>query len=187
MGIKAYEQIKAGKIMEAINDNFVWYMIVLGAILWLFGAQISDGAITAGKYMFLAGIAGAIIIPIFINKGAEKALGIWNIYGGVTGNLSDILSYSRLLGLGLASASIAQVVNFLATLGGHGIGAVILFVIVEVIGHTFNFAINALGAFVHSCRLQYVEFFGKFFEGGGTEFRPFEKNTKYIRIIEEGK
>ena len=50
-----------------------------------------------------------------------------------------------------------------------------------------NFAINALGSFVHSARLQYVEFFGRFFEGGGVPFAPFGKETKYVRIIEEGK
>ena len=99
--------------------------------------------------------------------------------------MSDILSYSRLLGLGLASASIAQVVNFLAILvGGKGAG-IILFLVVEIFGHTLNFAINALGAFVHSARLQYVEFFGKFYEGEGRPFEPFEKNTKYVKIIEE--
>ena len=50
----------------------------------------------------------------------------------------------------------------------------------------FNLAINALGAFVHSCRLQYVEFFGKFYTGGGRPFAPFERKTKYIKILKEG-
>lgn len=187
MGIKAYEQIKKGKILDAINDNFLWYMIVAGVILWLFGGRISAGAPAIGKWMTIIGLAGAIVLPIFMNKGAGKAIGLWNIYSGVTGNLSDILSYSRLLGLGLASTSIATVINFLATLGGKGFVGILMFVLVEIIGHVFNFAINALGAFVHSCRLQYVEFFGRFFEGGGREFEPFRKDTKYVRIVEEEK
>lgn len=187
MGIKAYEQIKAGDVLGAINDNFVWYVVVLGLVMWLFGGTVAPWGPTVGKWMTIAGFAGAIIIPIFQNQGIGKALGLWNIYSGVTGNLSDILSYSRLLGLGLASASIAQVVNFLASLVGHGPAGIVLFIIVELLGHTLNFAINALGSFVHSARLQYVEFFGRFFEGGGESFVPFGKDTKYVRIIEEGK
>ncbi|MBQ0017824.1 MAG: V-type ATP synthase subunit I [Clostridiales bacterium] len=187
MGIKAYEQIKAGDVLGAVNDNFVWYVIVLGLVLWLFGAKVVPWGPVAGKWMTIVGFAAAIIIPIFMNKGVGKAIGLWNIYSGVTGNLSDILSYSRLLGLGLASASIAQVVNFLASLVGHGGAGIILFILVELLGHALNFAINALGSFVHSARLQYVEFFGRFFEGGGEAFKPFGKDTKYVRIIEEGK
>ena len=185
MGIKMYEQIKEGDILGAINDNVVWYIIVLGLCMWLFGGKVAAGMPTAGKWMTIGGFALAIIIPIFKEKGASKAIGLWNIYSGVTGNLSDILSYSRLLGLGLASASIAQVVNFLASLVGHGPAGIALFIIVELLGHLLNFAINALGSFVHSARLQYVEFFGRFFEGDGKPFQPFNKDTKYVRIIEE--
>lgn len=189
MGIDAYKKIKAGDTMAAVNDDFVWYVTVLGIVLWLFGSRVSPAMPKVGMFMTIGGFAAAIIIPIFMNKGAGKALGLWNIYSGVTGNLSDVLSYSRLLGLGLASASIAQVVNFLASLVGGGRGAVgvILFIVIEIAGHLLNFAINALGSFVHSARLQYVEFFGRFFDGGGEEFKPFENNTKYVRIIEEGK
>ena len=188
MGIKAYQEIKAGDVLAAVNDVFVWYMIVLGVLMLLFGGTVAPWMPTVGKYMAIAGFVGAIVIPIFMNKGISKALGLWNIYSGLTGNLSDILSYSRLLGLGLASASIAQVINFLASLvGSKSIVGIILFILVELLGHTLNFAINALGSFVHSARLQYVEFFGKFFEGGGEEFKPFGKDTKYIRIVEEGK
>lgn len=187
MGIDAYKKIKAGDTLAAINDDFVWYMIIIGVALFAVGSKLGPWGKPLGKWMLIAGLAGAVIIPIFQNKGAGKALGLWNIYGGVTGNLSDILSYSRLLGLGLASASIAQVINFLATLVGHGPAGIILFVIVELLGHTLNFAINALGSFVHSARLQYVEFFGRFFDGDGKPFEPFTKDTKYIKIVEEGK
>lgn len=187
MGIKMYEQIKDGEVLQAINDNVVWYFAITGILLWLFGGRIAPGAPAVGKILTIIGLAGAIILPFFIEKGVGKALGLWNIYSNVTGSLSDILSYSRLLGLGLASASIAQVMNFLSTLGGKGFAGIIMFVLVQIIGHTFNFAINALGSFVHSARLQYVEFFGKFFEGGGKEFEPFRKDTKYVNIIEEGK
>lgn len=187
MGIKAYGQIRSGHFLDACKDVFSWYLIVLGLILWLFGTHVSAGAPGIGKIMALTGIAGALLLPLVTNKGAGKALGIWDIYSGVTGNLSDILSYSRLLGLGLASTSIAQVFNFLASMGGKSAVGIAMFIVIGLLGHGLNFAINALGAFVHSCRLQYVEFFGKFYEGGGREFEPFCKDTKYINVIEEGK
>ena len=162
-------------------------MIVLGAVGTLFGKMVNPSVPKVGKVMLIAGLIMAIILPFFINKGIGKAIGLWNIYSGLTGNLSDILSYSRLLGLGLASTSIAQVFNFLASMGGKSVVGVIMFILIFTLGHTLNFAINALGAFVHSCRLQFVEFFGKFYEGGGREFTPFEKNTKYIKVVEEEK
>lgn len=187
MGIKAYEQIKSGHFLDACNDVFAWYLIVLGIVMWLFGGQVSAALPGIGKIMTLIGVVAALVLPIILSKGIGKALGIWNLYSGITGNLSDILSYSRLLGLGLASTSIAQVFNFLASMGGKSVVGVIMFILIFALGHALNFAINALGAFVHSCRLQYVEFFGKFYEGGGRAFDPFNKNTKYINIIEEGK
>lgn len=187
MGIDAYEKIKSGKVLSAINDDFAWYLIVLGAVMALFGKMVNPVVPKVGKWMLIVGLAMAIILPFFINKGVGKAIGLWNIYSGLTGNLSDILSYSRLLGLGLASTSIAQVFNFLASMGGKSVVGVIMFILIFTLGHTLNFAINALGAFVHSCRLQFVEFFGKFYEGGGREFTPFEKNTKYIKVVEEEK
>lgn len=183
MGVKAYQEIKDGHFLDACNDVFVWYLIVLGLVMWLFGGQVSEGLVPLGKWMAIAGFALAMILPVFVAKGAGKALGIWNIYSGVTGNLSDILSYSRLLGLGLASTSIAGVFNFLASMGGKSVVGIIMFVLIFLVGHSLNFAINALGAFVHSCRLQYVEFFGKFYEGGGKAFTPLKRNTKYINIV----
>jgi V/A-type H+-transporting ATPase subunit I len=117
------------------------------------------------------------------NKNILKRLlsGVLSLYN-VTGYLSDLLSYSRLLALGLGTGVIASVVNTLGTMFGLNVFGIIVLVIVFIIGHTFNLAINALGAYVHSSRLQYVEFFGKFYEGGGKRYEPFRKNTKYITL-----
>jgi V/A-type H+-transporting ATPase subunit I len=87
--------------------------------------------------------------------------------------------------LGLASSVIASVVNNIGSFGGPGIKGVILMAVAFIIGHTYNFAINGLGSFVHSCRLQYVEFFGKFYVSGGEAFQPFGENTKYVDILRE--
>ena len=75
--------------------------------------------------------------------------------------------------------------NQMGSMAGGGILGAILFILVFLVGHTFNIGINLLGAYVHTCRLQYVEFFGKFYEGGGRAFNPFKKNTKYVDIKEE--
>ena len=104
---------------------------------------------------------------------------------GVTGYLSDILSYSRLLALGLATGVIATVVNSMGIMLGGGIVGAIVFILVFFVGHTLNLAINLLGAYVHTNRLQFVEFFGKFYEGGGRAFRPFAVHTQYYNIKED--
>ncbi len=110
--------------------------------------------------------------------------GLYNLYG-CTGFVGDLLSYLRLLALGLSTGIIATVVNLVATLlcGVPYVG-VVLAVLVFIGGHAFNIAINCLGAFVHTTRLQYVEFFNKFYEGSGKPFRPFGLNPKYVYLKE---
>jgi V/A-type H+-transporting ATPase subunit I len=101
-----------------------------------------------------------------------------------TGFLSDVLSYSRLLALGLATGVVSQVINQLGLLGGglKSVFTAIALFAVLIVGHTFNLLINTLGAYVHSSRLQYVEFFGKFYESGGESFAPLKPKMKYIKI-----
>ena len=95
--------------------------------------------------------------------------------------MSDILSYSRILALGLATAIIGLAVNIVADLvGGLPYIGWLLMIVVFIGGHIFNLLINALGSFIHSGRLQFVEFFTKFMEGGGKQFKPFSKKSKYI-------
>ena len=119
------------------------------------------------------------------SRGVKRFLkGLYGLYN-VSGWLSDILSYSRLLALGLATGVIAQVFNMLGTMAGGGVVGAILFTLVFIVGHVLNLLINLLGAYVHTNRLQYVEFFGKFYEGGGRKFEPFAAKTKYFKITEE--
>lgn len=186
MGVKAYMYLKDGKIAEAIIEVFAWYLFLIGLALLLFGGSLFEGAAGIGKWL---AIVGAVVIvggPLLRGKGVGKLLGLWDLYG-TTSYLADILSYSRLLALGLASAVIAQVFNALGSLFGGGIVGAILFIIIAIFGHALNFALNALGSYVHASRLQYVEFFGKFYEGGGDAFQPFEKKTKYVKLVKEEK
>ena len=172
-----------------------WFLLILGLLLMLipssmfasmFGITITFPAFLQVLTKLMA-VAGALGILFFSGRrkknkwGIRLALGAYDLYN-ITGWLSDLLSYSRLLALGLATGVIASVVNQMGSMLGRSIPGVILFLAVFLVGHTFNLAINLLGAYVHTCRLQYVEFFGKFYEGGGKEFTPFVSDTKYVEI-----
>ena len=89
------------------------------------------------------------------------------------------------MALGLATGVIATVFNKMGSMFGGGVIGAVIFAIVFVIGHALNIGINLLGAYVHTNRLQFVEFFGKFYEGGGREYMPFGATTKYYKFREE--
>lgn len=197
LALKGYMCLKKKDFVGFISDVISWYMLIIGLVMMLMPtdlfasiAQMSFDFPPAVKTLsYVLAIAGAVII-VFMSARDNKnpvlrfALGLYDIYN-LTGWLSDLLSYSRLLALGLASGVIAQVINQMGSMMGDGIVGVIVFILVFLVGHTFNLAINLLGAYVHTCRLQYVEFFGKFYEGGGTAFAPFKENTKYVDIKED--
>ena len=180
MGLSAWLSIKDGRPLDAVFDVGLWYLLLIGATLLLIGV-IPDVA----KWMAIIGAVGILLTAGRNKKGIGKIIGGLGSLYGITGYLSDVLSYSRLLALGLASSVIASVVNTMGSFGGSGIKGVLLMTFAFVVGHTYNFAINGLGSFVHSCRLQYVEFFGKFYESGGEAFQPFGENTKYVDILRE--
>lgn len=185
MGIKAYMQIKEGHWFDALCDEGFWYFTIVGLIALLGGSSISPVLPEIGQWLAIIGAAGLLLTGGRDKKGIGKVTGgLSNIYN-ITSYLSDILSYARLLALGLATGVIAQVVNTMGSLFGGGVFGIIILVVVFIFGHALNLAINALGAFIHSSRLQYVEFFGKFYEDGGEPFDPFRKKTKYIKIEQE--
>ena len=186
MGIQAYMYIRDGQAVDAICDIFLWYVLLIGLVLFAVGGMAAPVLTTVGKIMSIVGAVG-----IFATGGRKKKGVIGKITGGfgalygITSYLSDVLSYSRLLALGLATGVVAQVINTLGSLAGGGVLGAVILTVALVFGTIFNLAINALGAFVHSCRLQYVEFFGKFYTGGGREFRPFARKTKYVKIVKD--
>lgn len=194
LAMKGYMCLKKKDFVGFFSDVVSWYMLITGLVMMLMPtelfasiAQMTFHFSPALKtFSYCITIAGAVII-IFMSGRSNKnpvlriALGLYDIYN-ITGWLSDILSYSRLLALGLATGVIAQVINQMGSMVGNSVFGVIVFIIVFIVGHTFNLAINLLGAYVHTCRLQYVEFFGKFYEGGGTPFNPFREETKYVEI-----
>ncbi len=180
MGLQAYLNIRQGKIWSAVFDQGFWYIFLVGLILLFLPMPAVK---QAGQVMALSGAIGLVLTQGREKKGiiGKFISGLMSLYN-VTGYLSDVLSYSRLFALGLATGVIAMVINTIAELvGGSAIGMV-LAVILLIGGHLFNLVINVLGAFVHASRLQYIEFFGKFFEGGGRAFAPFKIKTKFIEV-----
>ena len=185
MGVQAYMYIRDGHPVDAICDIGLWYVLLIGLVLFAVGGSVTPMLSTVGKIMSIVGVVGILVTGGRKKKGIGKITGGLGALYGITNYLSDILSYSRLLALGLATGVVAQVINTLGSLAGGGVVGAIVLTVALVFGTIFNLAINALGAFVHSCRLQYVEFFGKFYTGGGREFRPFARKTKYVKIVKD--
>lgn len=175
--LQLYKNIRAGNIMDGIYDQVLWLMLLTGL---MFLALPPLAAV--GKYMALIGAAGTVLFAARSEKNIIKRLlsGILALYN-VSGFLGDVLSYSRLFALCLATGVIAAVFNAMALMMGGSLVGKLIMVIFLVVAHAFNTALGILGAYVHTSRLQYVEFFGKFYEGEGKAFNPLKIRTKYIR------
>ena len=183
--LKIYLCMKHGDVQAAIFDNLSWIFILLGGI----GAVVIPKPYSYIPLMML--ILGLGLILIF---GGREKKGIMKIFGGlgslynITSWLSDTVSYARVFAIGLVGVSMGQVFNLLGGMvAGAGHGAVkiitVLFAAVILVAlHLFSLFINTLSAFAHTSRLQYVEFFGKFYEAGGRVFSPLCINTKNVRV-----
>ena len=189
LGANFYKEWKAGKRLDAVFDVIPVMMTVLGAAPLAAGILVSvpEGLSTAGGYLAIAGVVLVVLTSSRSSKNifARFFGGIYGLYNVATGYLSDILSYSRLLALGLATGCIAQVINLIGAMPSNIVLEGILLFILFLTAHTANIAINLLGAYVHTDRLQFVELFSKFYEGGGRAFEPLKVNTKYITLKEE--
>ncbi len=200
MAISMVETWKSGHRLEAVCSTVPFWVLFAGIDLSapnmligmdMIGSGMSESLKTTfanlggiATYIMLAGVVGILLL-----KGVgQKSFGAWLIKGlgglySLISFASDLLSYSRILALGLVAGVIGQVINMITALGSSGVGGFIAMLLVLIVGHVFNIAINLLGTFVHAARLQYIEFFGKFYEDGGEQFEPAEPSDDYTTEI----
>lgn len=176
MAVKAVLLCKEGRPLDALFDICTYWLLFAGIGIIFLNK-------TAGLIVLLLGV-----VSIVATQGRAKK-GVMKFFGGLLGlydlvnYASDLLSYSRILALGLAAGVIGQVVNILATMKGASFIGFLMMILVFCIGHVLNLVINVLGTFVHTSRLQYIEFFGKFYEDGGTPFTPMVPADRYAEDV----
>lgn len=187
IGAKFYVLWKNGDRTGAVFDCGFWLLLLTGVALLAAGMVAQPVLQTVGIGLMIASAVGLVLTQGRDKKGPMKLLsGFASLYD-VTGYVSDLMSYTRLLALGLTTGVMGQVFNTLSTMFGTGIVSIIPMLLVFLVGHAINFGLNALGAYVHTIRLQYVEMFSKFYEGGGRKFRPFAFHSEYTTLQEERK
>lgn len=185
MGCKFYICLKQKDYGGAFFDTGLWMLLLIGIAVLAAGMFMSNILLYVGAVIAIACAVGLVLTQGRHKKGFGKVIGGLASLYDITSYISDLLSYSRLLALGLTTGVMAQVFNMLATMFGTGVVGTIIMVVILLIGHAINIGLNALGSYVHTMRLQYVEMFSKFYEGGGQEFEPFSLKSKYIKIQED--
>ena len=177
LGIKAYILIKNRHFMDVIYDVFLWYLTLTSLIILLLAGRFGLSEFT--KNIFIAcAVIGMLGIVVFGARDAKTLVGrigggLYSLYG-ITSYIGDFVSYLRLMALGLAGGFIASAINIIVKmLVSKGILGIILGVVVFTLGQSFNIFLSFLSSYVHTSRLTYVEFFSKFYEGGGKAFKKF--------------
>ncbi|WP_430621255.1 V-type ATP synthase subunit I [Enterococcus sp. DIV0800] len=187
LGLSAAENIKAKNYLGAVSDGFAWQGIMIGAIIGGLGKMLLNN-----QSLFMIGVGLAclsalliVVTPMLQSKSKIKGLakGAYNLYG-ITSYIGDLVSYTRLMALGISGGSIAaafnMLVGYMPPIARFSVGILLMFAL-----HGLNIFLSLLSAYVHGARLQYVEFFGKFYEGGGRAFRPLKTEEKYVNIEQE--
>ena len=171
MAIKFYSLCRNGEVFSAVFDIGSWWVVFAGLVLLVVNPMI--GGIVAG-----VGVLMLIATQGREAKGIMKLLkGIMSLYDLVS-YVSDLLSYSRILALALVAAVIGKVINLTTMMASNPAGFIVM-ILIMIVGHGLNLAINVLGSFVHTSRLQYIEFFGKLYEEGPRGYRPAQNSDRY--------
>ena len=192
--LKGYGLLRRGDVAGALFDAGLWlialpaFLVVVSKLFVPTPAWLFQG----GVVVLLAAAVGLVLTqgrkePSLAGKAITGLVSLYGILGGygcVT-FVGDTLSYARLLALGLTTAIIGMSVNVMADLVRDvPVAGGVLFVVVLVVGHTLNFAVCILGAFVHSARLIFLEFFGRFYDAQGVRFRPLSLSTDRALVVD---
>jgi len=192
IGVKMANNIRHGNISAALMDQGLWilFLVALVPIVFkgIFGGQVGEGTISIAT-----GAAKILAIALVLTQGrhmkfilVRPLMGLLKLYDAMS-YFGDVLSYARLMALGLATAYLGMAFNDMAKMSldiPYGIGYVVAALLL-VFSHIFNLIINCLGAFIHSLRLQYLEFFSKFFTGGGEPFNAFAEEREHT-VVQSG-
>lgn len=185
--LEGYNFLRHGQIKDALLGSFVFAYTLIALAFFAATSNIASigHLVEPSKYALLTGVVLMVLTQARKSSNVVMKLlgGTLSLYG-IIGYISDMLSYARLLALGLATGIIGSSINLVAALLGDMIPVIgiVVSILIFVLGHIFNLILNTLGAFIHSGRLQFIEFFGKFIEGGGAAFNPLRKKTKYLKI-----
>jgi V/A-type H+-transporting ATPase subunit I len=177
--------IRRKDYVSALCDRITWLVMLNCLALFVLGSKIglSDKACsTFGK----VAIAPAVVILLFSQRQGpwlgRIGMGVYNLFSTVF-YLGDVLSYLRIMALGMVTGGLAVSINIMAKIAGEiPYVGVIIAIMILICGHLFNTLMSTIGAFVHTIRLQFVEFFQKFLAGGGQLFEPLTKEYKYVYI-----
>lgn len=184
---RAWQCWRRGQIADGILDGMVWAAFSVGvgiAVVGLIDGFNMPVLATVGGIIAAACLAIAVLTAGRKEKLLGKFTKGFGAAYGIINYVSDVLSYARLYGLMLSGAVIAQIVSQYSVqfITGGNPAFVILGVVLMLVGHVFNLAIGLLGAYIHDARLQYVEFYGRFYEGEGELFSPLGSQHKYVYL-----
>jgi V/A-type H+-transporting ATPase subunit I len=190
MLLKIYSEARNGQLLTGLLDQGPWFVMFCILIAYLANSLGYLTIVSADQLINLVYV-GVVAIVVASGRKGDTILqkvqsAALSLYDSI-GYFSDILSYSRLLALGLATTALAFAVNLIADIVRESVPVIgpIFAILVLIIGHLFTLAVNTLGAFIHSARLQFVEFFGKFIAGTGRQFTPLSRTEKHIAINDE--
>ena len=197
LAIRVYRDARRGDWMGAFSDGLLW-MGFLGGLI-VFGAAKGLG-LSENLASFSLALLFLSVLGLILTQGREHknwilrllvgAISLYGVVGayGISAFLSDVISFARLMALGLTGSALGSTFNMLAELLAQaGVFGLAVAVLVFVGGHVMNFALALLGAFVHSARLVMLEFFGRFSESGGYAFAPHGFNHSTVEIQEENR
>lgn len=190
LALRMYREFRLGRPFDALLDGGLWLIFLTGLVFVVstIFIPLPPGVIKVGKVLLIFGTVG-----LFLSQGRREeglvlklVTGLVSIYGilgtyGCTSFISDVISYSRLLALGLTTSIIAMSFNIIASLVGSA--GIIFFILVLVFGHLLNFFISVIGSFVHPARLIFLEFFSRFYEAGAVRFKPFGFQSQRVQLI----